>query len=79
MPKHGPVSTLVLLRHGESIWNGQHARFTGWADVPLTVRGRVEAVQAGQLLRARGFHASRVDVAFASCLQVCRCQLAAAC
>ena len=63
------VSTLILLRHGESIWNGPTARFTGWCDVPLTVRGRVEAVAAGQLMRSRGFKASRVCIAFASELQ----------
>eukprot|EP00546_Thalassionema_frauenfeldii_P022226 CAMPEP_0178905124 /NCGR_PEP_ID=MMETSP0786-20121207/6085_1 /TAXON_ID=186022 /ORGANISM="Thalassionema frauenfeldii, Strain CCMP 1798" /LENGTH=365 /DNA_ID=CAMNT_0020576665 /DNA_START=237 /DNA_END=1332 /DNA_ORIENTATION=+ len=44
-------------------------RFTGWTDVPLTVKGRVEAVGAGQLLRSRGFDAARVDVAFTSKLQ----------
>jgi 2,3-bisphosphoglycerate-dependent phosphoglycerate mutase len=63
------VSTLILLRHGQSQWNGTKARFTGWCDVPLTVRGRVEAVAAGQLMRSRGFKASRVCVAFASELQ----------
>jgi len=63
------VSTLVLLRHGQSQWNGPQARFTGWCDIPLTVRGRVEAVAAGQLMRSRGFEAKRVCVAFASELQ----------
>jgi 2,3-bisphosphoglycerate-dependent phosphoglycerate mutase len=63
------VSTLILLRHGQSQWNGPEARFTGWCDVPLTVRGRVEAVAAGQLMRSRGFKASRVCVAFCSELQ----------
>jgi 2,3-bisphosphoglycerate-dependent phosphoglycerate mutase len=63
------VSTLILLRHGQSQWNGEKARFTGWCDVPLTVRGRVEAVAAGQLMRSRGFKASKVCVAFASELQ----------
>ena len=43
--------------------------FSGWVDVPLTVKGRVEAVGAGQLLRERGFPAKRVDVAFTSNLQ----------
>lgn len=63
-------STLILLRHGQSIWNCPDNRhFTGWCDVPLTVRGRVEAVAAGQLLRSRGYKASRVDVAFTSELQ----------
>ena len=74
------VSTLILLRHGQSQWNGPDARFTGWVDVPLTVRGRVEAVGAGQLLRAKGFKASRVDVAFTSELQRAHetCELALA-
>lgn len=63
------VSTLILLRHGQSEWNGPAARFTGWCDIPLTVRGRVEAVAAGQLMRSRGFKAKRVCVAFASELQ----------
>ena len=63
------VATLILLRHGQSIWNGADARFTGWTDVPLTVKGRVEAVAAGQLLRSRGFRAENVDVAFTSDLQ----------
>ena len=62
-------STLILIRHGQSQWNHPPARFSGWVDVPLTVRGRVEAVAAGQLLRSRGFKASRVDVAFTSELQ----------
>ncbi|KAL3942350.1 MAG: hypothetical protein SGBAC_003449 [Bacillariaceae sp.] len=63
------VATLILLRHGQSQWNGPQARFTGWCDIPLTVRGRVEAVAAGQLMRSRGFEADRVCVAFASELQ----------
>ena len=63
------VSTLILLRHGKSQWNNPHPRFTGWVDVPLTVKGRVEAVGAGQLLRSRGLSAERVDVAFTSQLQ----------
>ncbi|KAJ1453409.1 histidine phosphatase superfamily [Pelagophyceae sp. CCMP2097] len=82
--KRRQVSTVILLRHGQSAWNGgvqqQPARFTGWVDVPLTVRGRVEAVAAGQLLRARGYEASKVDVAFTSDLQRAHetCELALA-
>ena len=75
------ISTLILLRHGESIWNGApETRFTGWCDVPLTVKGRVEAVGAGQLLRSRGFRAANIDVAFTSELQRAHetCQLALA-
>lgn len=74
------ISTLILLRHGQSIWNGAETRFTGWTDVPLTVKGRVEAVGAGQLLRSRGFRAEKVDVAFTSELQRAHetCELALA-
>ena len=75
------ISTLILLRHGESIWNGApETRFTGWCDVPLTVKGRVEAVGAGQLLRSRGFRAANIDVAFTSELQRAHetCELALA-
>ncbi len=41
------MKKLVLLRHGESIWNKQ-ARFTGWADVDLTPKGIKEATEAGR-------------------------------
>ncbi len=53
---------LVLVRHGESIWNQQN-RFTGWVDVALSRRGMAEAEQAGQLLADEHF-----DVAFTSAL-----------
>jgi len=43
------VPTLVLLRHGESVWNAQN-RFTGWTDVDLSPTGEAEARQAGRLL-----------------------------
>jgi 2,3-bisphosphoglycerate-dependent phosphoglycerate mutase len=43
------VSTLVLLRHGESDWNAKNL-FTGWVDVPLTDKGRDEAVAGGRQL-----------------------------
>ena len=47
------MSTLVLLRHGESTWNLAN-RFTGWEDVPLSDRGREEAVEAGRMLADAG-------------------------
>src|SRR5690606_8384278 len=56
---------LVLLRHGESTWNKEN-RFTGWTDVDLTARGREEATQAGQLLRAGGYI---FDIAYTSVLK----------
>jgi 2,3-bisphosphoglycerate-dependent phosphoglycerate mutase len=45
--------TLVLLRHGESEWNAKNL-FTGWVDVDLTDKGRVEAVRGGEQLRSAG-------------------------
>src|SRR3954467_2780846 len=45
--------TLVLLRHGESTWNAKNL-FTGWVDVPLTEKGRAEAVSGGEQLVEAG-------------------------
>ncbi len=45
---------LVLLRHGESLWNKEN-RFTGWTDVDLTDKGRSEAREAGKILQAEGY------------------------
>lgn len=45
--------TLILLRHGNSIWN-QKNLFTGWVDVDLSDLGRQEAKRAGELLAASG-------------------------
>lgn len=53
---------LVLLRHGESQWNMEN-RFTGWADVDLTDKGKEEAKAAGELLKNEGF---KFDKAFTS-------------
>ena len=55
----------VLLRHGESTWNAEN-RFTGWTDVDLSQRGRIEAKRAGQTLKASGYS---FDVAFTSVLK----------
>lgn len=55
---------LVLLRHGESIWNKEN-KFTGWLDVPLSERGIEEAIEAGRLLKQEGFF---FDQAFTSVL-----------
>jgi 2,3-bisphosphoglycerate-dependent phosphoglycerate mutase len=59
------MHTLVLLRHGESIWN-QENRFTGWTDVELSDRGRGEAREAGRLLKEGGY---AFDIAFTSVLK----------
>lgn len=55
---------LVLLRHGESIWNKEN-RFTGWTDVDLSQKGITEARQAGKILKDKGFS---FDLAFTSVL-----------
>jgi len=47
--------TLILLRHGQSIWNLENL-FTGWTDVGLTEKGEEEARSAGRLMIAEGFH-----------------------
>jgi 2,3-bisphosphoglycerate-dependent phosphoglycerate mutase len=47
------MRTLVLLRHGESVWNSE-GLFTGWVDVGLSPKGRTEAGNAGALLRDAG-------------------------
>jgi 2,3-bisphosphoglycerate-dependent phosphoglycerate mutase len=43
------MSTLVLLRHGESEWNAK-GLFTGWVDVGLSAKGEEEARRGGRLL-----------------------------
>ncbi|HEY0326995.1 MAG TPA: 2,3-diphosphoglycerate-dependent phosphoglycerate mutase [Allosphingosinicella sp.] len=47
------MSSLVLIRHGQSAWNLEN-RFTGWWDVDLTEQGEREAWAAGELMRDRG-------------------------
>jgi len=58
-------STLILLRHGQSLWNKEN-RFTGWTDVDLSEQGINEAHQAGQELVAADF---KFDIAFTSVLK----------
>ena len=56
------MAKLILVRHGQSVWNLQN-RFTGWIDVPLSKKGIKEAQNAGKLLKDFKF-----DVAFTSTL-----------
>lgn len=56
---------LVLLRHGESTWNKAN-RFTGWTDVGLTKKGVKEAIEAGKILKKKGY---TFDIAFTSVLK----------
>lgn len=48
------MQKLVLIRHGESVWN-QENRFTGWTDVDLSENGYQQAKHAGQLLKKYGY------------------------
>ena len=52
------MNNLILVRHGQSLWNRER-RFTGWADIDLTEQGKEEARRAGQLIRELNieFHA----------------------
>ena len=56
---------LVLLRHGESLWNLEN-KFTGWTDVDLTNNGEKEALGAGALLKKEGI---KFDVVYTSLLK----------
>ncbi len=57
--------TLVLLRHGESVWNKENL-FTGWTDVDLSEKGVEEAVEAGKILKQEGY---TFDIAYTSVLK----------
>ena len=48
------MKSIVLLRHGESVWNKEN-RFTGWTDVDLTEKGVAEAYRTGNLLKEKGY------------------------
>jgi len=56
---------VVLLRHGESVWNKEN-KFTGWTDVDLSEKGFDEAKKAGQVLAKEGY---TFDIAFTSVLK----------
>ena len=56
------MTKLILIRHGKSTWNAAN-RFSGWVDVPLNKRGRLEATLAAYKLKDY-----KVDVCFTSLL-----------
>ena len=62
---YGYMNKLVLLRHGESVWNKEN-RFTGWTDVDLSEKGILEAEKAGDILKKENFS---FDVAYTSVLK----------
>lgn len=57
------MSRLILLRHGQSVWNKEN-RFTGFADVELSEKGRNEAESAGKILLNE-----KIDIIFTSVLK----------
>lgn len=59
------VGTLILIRHGETVWN-YNSTFTGWVDADLSERGQREIEHASRLLLERGYS---VDIAFTSRLK----------
>ena len=59
------MAKLVLVRHGESVWNLEN-KFTGWTDVELSTNGIKEAHEAGKLLKNMNFH---FDIAYTSVLK----------
>jgi 2,3-bisphosphoglycerate-dependent phosphoglycerate mutase len=59
------MTTLVLLRHGQSTWNLENV-FTGWTDVPLSEKGEAEARSAGRIMKEEGL---AFDIAHTSLLQ----------
>ena len=56
---------LVLVRHGQSIWNLEN-KFTGWTDVGLSENGIKEAIEAGVVLKEKGY---TFDIAYTSVLK----------
>ena len=59
------MNNLILVRHGQSQWN-KEKRFTGWADIDLTEKGKKEAKYAGQLIKKLNIE---FDVCFTSKLK----------
>ncbi len=60
-----PFATLILLRHGQSVYNKQNL-FTGWTDVDLSEQGKKEAQEAGKMLKRLALFP---DIAFTSWLK----------
>jgi 2,3-bisphosphoglycerate-dependent phosphoglycerate mutase len=54
---------IIIARHGESIWN-QDSKFTGWTNIPLTDKGRLEAKKMAMVMKSY-----RPSIIFTSVLQ----------
>ena len=59
------MKKLIMLRHGESLWNKEN-RFTGWTDVVLSPKGEEEARNAGKVLKKNNI---KIDIAYTSVLK----------
>ncbi len=59
------MSTLIMIRHGESEWNDK-GLFTGWVDARLSERGRDEAARAGDQLIDAGLRPGVVHTSLLS-------------
>tara|TARA_B100001287_G_scaffold151474_1_gene127466 strand:- start:220 stop:933 length:714 start_codon:yes stop_codon:yes gene_type:complete len=57
------MSFLILVRHGQSIWNLEN-KFTGWVDVDLTEQGKLEAEKAGSLIKSQNMKISHYYSSF---------------
>ena len=72
------MSTLIMIRHGESEWNDK-GLFTGWVDARLSERGRAEAARAGDQLIGAGLRPGVVHTSLLSrAIQTADIALAAA-
>ena len=56
------MSFLILVRHGQSIWNLEK-KFTGWVDIDLTENGKLEAKKAGDLIKLNNID---IDIYYSS-------------
>ena len=56
------MSHLILIRHGQSEWNLEN-RFTGWVDVDLAPKGKLEACKSGELIKEQKL---KIDYFFTS-------------
>ena len=56
------MSYLILVRHGQSIWNLEN-KFTGWVDVDLAEKGKLEAKKAGELIKSSNIS---IDIYYSS-------------
>jgi 2,3-bisphosphoglycerate-dependent phosphoglycerate mutase len=65
MSEQQATTRLILLRHGQSVWN-KDKHFTGWSDVTLSPKGEQEAERTGRLLKEAGY---TFDICFTSELQ----------